>query len=311
MPVSDPLLSVVIPVYNAASTVGRTIASLGRIDAGARPRVQVVLVNDGSTDSSLAEIEAARPPLPGFAWDVVDKPNGGAGSARNAGLAAARGEWVLFLDADDELAFDPTPVLAGAGARTCFGFTVEYRRGGRTFFRARPPRVTPQNWADVLTAKNPFQPSSLLFRRSCVERPFDEEIACVEDWLFWMANLGIFASMEAVPGTVSAVIHVHDQNISTQFARAGRNRIRVAEAVERMHAGRLTRKQRNNLRIQRQIGRLQQRLRIPAGTFWRFPCDPLLYAKLWAYGLANLVGLKASPYQRLFRRRKRAAAAED
>jgi len=87
-------VSVVIPVFNGAATISRAIASVlaQRFDG----EVEVIVVNDGSADST-AEI------LSGFGERirVIDQPNRGPAAARNAGAAAARGEYLAFLDADD------------------------------------------------------------------------------------------------------------------------------------------------------------------------------------------------------------------
>jgi len=89
-------VSVVIPVFNNAATIVRAITSvLGqRFEAG---EVEVIVVNDGSTDAS-AEI------LRGFGErvSVIEQKNRGAAAARNVGAAAAQGEYLAFLDADDE-----------------------------------------------------------------------------------------------------------------------------------------------------------------------------------------------------------------
>lgn len=97
-------VSVVIPVFNAAATISRAVTSVlaQRFEwdfaAGDRAgdQVEVIVVNDGSTDAS-AEI------LRGFGdrIRVIDQPNRGAAAARNAGAAAAYGEYLAFLDADD------------------------------------------------------------------------------------------------------------------------------------------------------------------------------------------------------------------
>lgn len=98
-----PRVSVVIPVYNAARTIERALASVfGQSFAD----YEVILVDDGSTDDSQARIAAARAAAgPGRAaiCSVISLPrNQGAAAARNAGIRAARGELVAFLDADDE-----------------------------------------------------------------------------------------------------------------------------------------------------------------------------------------------------------------
>jgi glycosyltransferase involved in cell wall biosynthesis len=87
--------SIVIPCYNAESWVAQAIESaLGQT----YPNVEVVVVDDGSTDSSLQVIERFKERI-----RYVTGPNRGPSAARNRGLQLARGEWIQFLDADDLL----------------------------------------------------------------------------------------------------------------------------------------------------------------------------------------------------------------
>ena len=94
-----PLISVIVPVYKVAD---RLPACLESLRAQTFSDFECILVDDGSPDGCGAlcdEFDAAFP-----AARVIHKENGGLSSARNAGLDVARGEYVVFLDADDELA---------------------------------------------------------------------------------------------------------------------------------------------------------------------------------------------------------------
>jgi glycosyltransferase involved in cell wall biosynthesis len=86
-------VSVVIPAYNAAWCVGRAIDS---VLAQTFRDVELIVVNDGSTDGTAGVLARYASQI-----RIVTKPNGGLSSARNAGIHAATGEYVAFLDADD------------------------------------------------------------------------------------------------------------------------------------------------------------------------------------------------------------------
>ncbi len=87
-------ISVVIAAYNASSTLGRAIQS---VLAQTRPADEIIVVDDGSTDSTA---DTAR--QFGSRVRVISQSKGGASVARNTGIQNAAGDWIAFLDADDE-----------------------------------------------------------------------------------------------------------------------------------------------------------------------------------------------------------------
>ena len=106
------LLSVIVPVYDVAPYLHKCVRS---ILAQTYPAVEAVLVDDGSTDDSGAICDALA------AEDgrvrVIHQPNGGLSAARNAGLDAARGAWIGFVDGDDAIEPEMYAVLIGACRR--------------------------------------------------------------------------------------------------------------------------------------------------------------------------------------------------
>jgi GT2 family glycosyltransferase len=88
------LISVVIPAFNAERYISETV---GSVLAQSHSELEVIVVDDGSTDSTRALVERLGDPR----VRVVAKPNGGLASARNAGLRACAGDAIAFLDADD------------------------------------------------------------------------------------------------------------------------------------------------------------------------------------------------------------------
>lgn len=90
---SPPLVSAIIPVYNGERYIADAIDSVFR--QVHRP-IEVIVVDDGSTDGTLAAVAAY-----GDAVRVISQKNSGQAVARNAGLSAAKGKYIAFLDADD------------------------------------------------------------------------------------------------------------------------------------------------------------------------------------------------------------------
>lgn len=90
------LVSVVVPVYNSQAYLERCIQS---IQKQSYPNLEIILVNDGSTDDSPALCEKAAESDARI--QVIHKENGGVASARNVGMAAMTGQWLLLIDADD------------------------------------------------------------------------------------------------------------------------------------------------------------------------------------------------------------------
>lgn len=86
-------VSVIIPAYNSARYLPETLQS---VLAQTYRHYEVIVVDDGSTDDTRAVVKAADGPV-----RYLPQPNGGPSAARNAGIAAANGECICFLDADD------------------------------------------------------------------------------------------------------------------------------------------------------------------------------------------------------------------
>ena len=97
--------SIVTAVYNVAPYLSEAIDSILSQDIGFLESVELILVNDGSTDASGAICDEYQHKYPENIV-VIHKPNGGVASARNAGIAVARGRYVNFMDSDDKLTPD-------------------------------------------------------------------------------------------------------------------------------------------------------------------------------------------------------------
>lgn len=112
-------LSIVIPFYNLENYVHESVDSILAAceKIAGTEKVQIVCVDDGSTDATakiLDEYSAKVADREDLAFEVVHKPNGGEGSARNAGLERISGDWFMFLDGDDVVSADLLRVVLGA-----------------------------------------------------------------------------------------------------------------------------------------------------------------------------------------------------
>ena len=88
-------ISVVIPLYNKCETIGRALESV--FSQIVQP-FEIIVVNDGSTDGSETLVKQINHPL----IRIFNQTNSGVSAARNKGIEMAKGEWIAFLDADDE-----------------------------------------------------------------------------------------------------------------------------------------------------------------------------------------------------------------
>lgn len=126
-----PLVSIVMPCYNNGQTLARTVKS---IQAQTQKDWELIAVDDGSKDDTLSVLEnLAR----GEArMRVIHQENGGVSAARNAGMDAAKGQWIFFIDADDHLlAHALDHLLAMTDEETdivCGAYEMHFRdEGGR------------------------------------------------------------------------------------------------------------------------------------------------------------------------------------
>lgn len=95
------LLTIIIPVYNGKDYIQLLISNIEYHNADITDEIEILLINDGSTDSSLNICKDQELKYPNI--KVYDKENGGIASARNCGLEKASGKYVVFIDQDDSL----------------------------------------------------------------------------------------------------------------------------------------------------------------------------------------------------------------
>ena len=171
-PADRPLVSVVISAYNVADYIDAAIESaLGQT----YPAIEVIVVNDGSTDDTAAIIERYRSDVV-----VIDQANGGPSAARNAGLAVASGSIIGLLDGDDVWLPERVERLTGLlDARPDIGMVTsdswvmdDFTPTTRRSYPDRRKRPFPASEDDQIEeiARFNFLFISVLFRRELIDR---------------------------------------------------------------------------------------------------------------------------------------------
>jgi len=215
---SDPLVSVVIPAYNSSRTIAQTLESA--LTQGIA-EIEVIVVDDGSSDDTAEIVRRSED----HRLRLVQRPNGGVASARNAGIELARGEWVAFLDSDDiwlphklERQLELMSAQPGCQASQGSAYFVDDQLRPLKLRRCIPvddPLLTFLRFQNL-----PNAASSWVVRRSLIEQigPFNADLVILEDWEFSL-RLARYASPLCIdepltlyrvhPGNTSRNIDIH------------------------------------------------------------------------------------------------------
>lgn len=201
-----PTISVVVPTFNRAHLIARTIASVER---QSRLPVEVIIVDDCSTDNTAEVVGGISCPIP-VIYERL-KRNGGGGVARNAGIRLAKGDYVAFLDSDDEWEFEHLETLAQQAFLKEGNFVV-----ASSALVSETERVFPtgrflqslsmaEKLHFVLTGNLAFQTSTLLMPRStALQFMFDGRLRRHQDWdlIFRMIRQQVNLTLLPNPTTI-------------------------------------------------------------------------------------------------------------
>jgi peptidoglycan/xylan/chitin deacetylase (PgdA/CDA1 family) len=225
-------VAVVIPARNAAATLSRTLESILEQSS---PDWEAIIVDDGSTDrtATIAEEFAAKDGR----FRVVRQQASGVSAARNAGITAARGEWLLFLDSDDWIAPQHLEHMTGVvkdrpelDAVVC-GWIRVLPDGSLLGNGNFPPEG---DLFEVFGCRCAVAIHACLVRRSLVEKVgrFDETLATCEDWDLWqrMARTG---TKFALLREVLAYYRMRPASLTTDGSRFLADGLRVIERGHR------------------------------------------------------------------------------
>ena len=185
---TQPLLSVIVPVYNAAPYLRRCLDS---ICGQTYPNLEIILIDDGSTDSSLEICKqyAAKDPR----VRVIHQANKGLPATRNVGIEQSKGEFFTFVDSDDWVDTKCYQLLLQQLLQTqadlvCCDFFYAFDQGlkKRSFTEKIPTEKLrfDQFLLILLNQRNPYTWNKI-YRRSWVGQiRFDPRYTVLEDWYF-------------------------------------------------------------------------------------------------------------------------------
>ncbi len=186
-----PLISVIVPVYNGQDYLEDCIDS---IEKQTYENTEIIIINDGSTDDTASVCVRLRE-----AYDnlhVITMEDGGVSVARNAGIDAANGVFLTFVDADDRLRPKTLRVLydcimrTGSDVAGCGFFSWGKEEEWEAFLRekcriGRPVEYTPSQFLREQLLRGNSRCWSKLYRRSAIgELRFPQELSIGEDMLF-------------------------------------------------------------------------------------------------------------------------------
>jgi glycosyltransferase involved in cell wall biosynthesis len=224
-----PLVSVIVPVYQGAAFLERALDS---VRAQTYQPLETMVIDDGSTDDSAA-LAARREDV-----RCIRQAHGGVSTARNTGVAAARGVFIAFLDADDEwmpgkLARQVALLQAEPDVAFCFTEIRHILAPGI----ARPAWTRPEQFERDHVG---YLPSSVVIRAEVLRRvgPFDvaREVGEDTDWFFRAKDLGLRSAV--VPERL-VLKYVHGANLSSRAVDPQRAILEmVRRSLQSQRAGR-------------------------------------------------------------------------
>ena len=232
------LISAIIPCFNHAKYLERAVASvLSQQDVD----VEIIIVDDGSTDDTPGICAKLAQQSPRVRY--IRKLNGGLSSARNAGIAAALGHLVHFLDADDYIS--PTMYASVStyfadhpGIEVVYtGFEMLDETTNCSKSVEAPSLCRPM--VEELLICNIFPVHAVIIKKACLERigEFDESLRTCEDWDLWLRAAMAGARFGRVVAPLATYV-LRPNSISKDYLRMVCGGKRVLEKVESQVRGR-------------------------------------------------------------------------
>lgn len=205
------LVTVIVPIYNGEKYIEQTAKSILR---QTYKNIELILVNDGSKDNSLDIIEKIA--LRDKKIKVINKTNGGVSSARNSGIKAATGKYVMFVDSDDYLPDKAVENMVNANNDDydlIIGSYYSYNLQSQTkhiFDNAKVLRDTAKYFSDNFNKDISSSVWAKLYKRDSIKTYFNEDITFGEDLLF---NCSYFCGSDKIK-VINDLVYGYNQTNS-------------------------------------------------------------------------------------------------
>ena len=235
------LVSIIVPVFNCETFIAEAIESAL---AQTYRTIEVIVVNDGSTDGTLSVLQGF-----GDQIKVIDQANGGPPKARNAGLAAAKGEYIAFLDADDvwlpgKVAAQVAHLEANPDVGTCYFSWHVWPADADGVFRKPAFSLEPMDAPRVVAEKSGWIYNRLIFdcelltttvmiRSSIVRKigEFNVELWNGDDYDYWI-RLSQTAKISCL-APAGALYRVVDGSVSRRARPINDELVVIRSAIDR------------------------------------------------------------------------------
>ena len=222
-----PLISVVIPAYNAAATLLQTIDSI-RVQTFSN--FELIVIDDGSTDQTAACAQSVQDSR----VRIFTCPNQGLACSRNRGIEWSRGEFITFIDADDMWTPDKLELQLDAlrrqpGAALAYSWTAFVDSKGRFLFAKEPCRIEGDVYSHLLRDNFVASGSNFLVRRDSAVAVdgFDITLEAAHDWDFCLRIASRWQF--AVVPRYQIIYRISESAMSANAVRAERNCLLLCE----------------------------------------------------------------------------------
>lgn len=207
-------VSIIIPTYNNQTTIVRTLDSILKQSFKG---LEILVVDNGSLDDTKTIVQNY---VKKDSRIVLLNSERGRSRARNYGLKKATGDYIQFLDSDDELA--PDKIATAVSFLEAHSNYFAYICSSITVYdnKDKEPRYAPVEYAyrDGPLGYNPYRINSVLFRNSTNLILFDQSLSFCEDWLFWVENL-VDKKVFLDKSHFDAIVHVTGDNTSNNMKK--------------------------------------------------------------------------------------------